>query len=323
MKKLTRSLGTVILVLSSFKAVSAQASTLQEYCREITSLQGRKARIQSLIQSYDQPGLMSVPNQYRTDKNFEGGYFDLGLCWWKSRFQRSMLYLARLSPEKPRPTRAEALQIIRTVVKMESPVEIPGYDTVYAFTEAYKKEIIESLESWQRKDTVKGAVRTLNPLRPTFYRKTSSLFQQAQIAETMLKEHGAIPYALLQYKGIYAHSWLILQVTPLYDEVVLDYRPPYPPKTKKLLKGYRLIVENPNDAIYFTDVFRDTQQITGIYGLFDKYKLNNYIGEEEPFPFYIDWLRDLEDLNHAIQKTCKRSPQPTLLPDMAPWGTYQ
>lgn len=79
-----------------------------------------------------------------------------GVCWWHNRIQRAALYLAVFRPEKAKPSRQKALQIIEQLKSMDRVIEIPGYANLREFSADYSREMIASLENWQVADGIFG-----------------------------------------------------------------------------------------------------------------------------------------------------------------------
>lgn len=150
----------------------------------------------------------------------EGGLRNGGVCWWHSRFTRAATYLAYYSPDKAIPSRAEAKKIISDLARQKTIVEIPGFRNLYEFSVLYQKEIQDELEAWQMRNAVRGAMRTINPLRRTSRTTDSRQDKTIQEAKWLLSDWKTIPYMLLQFPGIVAHAWLIVKIDPVYETLL-------------------------------------------------------------------------------------------------------
>ncbi|MFO7627657.1 MAG: hypothetical protein R6V62_10385 [Candidatus Fermentibacteraceae bacterium] len=78
-----------------------------------------------------------------------GGLLGKGVCWWHSRFTRNALYLAYFMPERHRASKSRALQIIRSLMRAERVVAIPGYANLREFSGDRRAEIQKLLE-WRQ-----------------------------------------------------------------------------------------------------------------------------------------------------------------------------
>lgn len=301
---------------SAFPRTAPQADGgLPQYCREVTRLEGRKARIQEWVAGagVSSDGLKS--QRFEVANNLPGGYLDLGLCWWRSRLQRNAILLAYFEPQKSRPSSKQATEIFRKLSRSNQVVSIPGFGNFLDFTRIYEREMIEVLENWQIRNTISGGLRTANPLRPTFYRETETLFEQVRYVKQQLEEFGSVPFLMLQFAGIPAHSWLVLNVEEITWTKYAEFRPPYRPKARHDVIGYRMYVADPAWGTLFTDIYPQTRSVSEAFSVGDTYRHYNVFKNRRPFPFYVDWMVDLQKAEQAIKTACRRGTDRTLAPD--------
>jgi len=299
-----------LLLLATLLANTALAESKAKYCKEITSLEGRQERINRVL-------------DFQVDPAITGGIMDAGLCWWKSRLNRSALYLTRYSPEKAKPTRGEAEKILENLVSFSHTVEIPGFKSFHEFTQEYPDLVKEALEAWQIHDAIPGAMRTLNPLRPTFYLKNKNQFRDVAIMERMLNQYGSLPYVLVQIKGLTAHSWLIKKIAPVLSKNIFTGKP--------YISAYKMTIIDVNErSEVIATVKQGDKTVSRFYinnpssdhltdlELTEKYKRT--IGQS---PIYSDFLVDLVKISKTINSGCARFPDIDLYPKYENWGTYR
>lgn len=169
-------------------------STKGEFCARFADL--------SVMQDYsnDTVNLMAFKNQ--------GGLFNGGVCWWHSRFQRNILYLGLFRPDLPRPKTSEVKALIKEIRSGEKMVTIPGFNNFSEFSEAYQKEILAELESWQLYDgVVLGS--WIDGLKGDTKVKPEVLKSMMDKVYSYVEVDKKIAYQKLQIKGITSHAWLI------------------------------------------------------------------------------------------------------------------
>lgn len=148
------------------------------------------------------------PNNLISFKN-QGGLFDGGVCWWHSRFQRNIFYLAIFKPELPRPSTKELKSLIKEIRAGESVFTIPGFANISEFTDVHKKEILAELEAWQIYDGVVlgswvDGLKGNTKVKPDVLKSMmDKVFQYVEVEKK-------IAYQKLQIKGITSHAWLII-----------------------------------------------------------------------------------------------------------------
>lgn len=146
------------------------------------------------------------------------GPLGTGLCWWHSRLQRSIIYLAEMAPEMAKPTDSQAREIIKKLIKMDSVVTIPGYMKLNAFTYDYRSIIEDELGKWQLHDALVNQAWT----RGLFgVREKSPVKAKAHLDELYkdflkAKQSDEILWIKLQKKPG-AHSFLLLGMSPNKD----------------------------------------------------------------------------------------------------------
>lgn len=133
-----------------------------------------------------------------------------GVCWWHNRIQRAALYLAVFRPDKPKPSRQHALQIIELLKYMDRVVEIPGYANLSEFSADYTREMIASLENWQVTDGIFGG-GWINGLSRT--PQTPATNWKIVLSLKKRTDRGRIPLIVVNKPGsILSHSALVADV---------------------------------------------------------------------------------------------------------------
>lgn len=144
------------------------------------------------------------------------GWFNTGLCWYHSRFQRAMSYLAHFRPGLPKPSKARASKIIAGLSAMDHVVEIPGYESIKDFTREHQNEITKLLNFWSVEAVVNGdaaerlgdrAKPSAAELRGKFDALYERMLKQRDII--FLRTHHELHHIFA------AHDWLLLDIQPL------------------------------------------------------------------------------------------------------------
>lgn len=150
----------------------------------------------------------------------QGGIGGQGVCWWHSMFTRNATYLAIYRPELPRPTRSEALQIIKDISANRGVVDIPGFRNLEEFSAVHRDQIQTELNAGQIVDggILFGWVRGV----------TGKHSVPAQQLESMMNNlysevrSGRVAYQMLQIEGIMAHAWLVVDMKRDGDGFILS-----------------------------------------------------------------------------------------------------
>lgn len=204
----------LFLALPAFGAVSSKNA--QDFCSDRED----PGFVKEIARSSE--NLMSFRNQ--------GGFFGGGVCWWHSRFQRNALYLTYYSPDAEKPTRSEALVIIRNIRNANGVQEIKGFNNFLEFSTFFRAEIQKELEIWQRFETRRGTfirgLRGSSTVSPQWMEQMMGLlYEEVEI-------NNNISYQKLQLAGVVAHAWLVVSMKKDdqgYDLEVIDSN--YPNRT--------------------------------------------------------------------------------------------
>jgi hypothetical protein len=149
------------------------------------------------------------------------GSLKIGLCWWHSRLQRAATYLAIYRPDLPKPNSAQVSKILKDLRKLKKVVTIPGYSNLWDFSRDFEAEFTKMLSAWQLSDSIFkfGWVRGLagkSKLKPNQFKSDmDELFVEVE-------GKGRIAYQMLQVKGLVAHAWLVISMTPTRNGYTLE-----------------------------------------------------------------------------------------------------
>lgn len=151
----------------------------------------------------------------------DGGVLDQGVCWWHSRFQRNLLYLAYFSPEKTIVPKNLIISLLNQIKKGESVVEIPGFSNVEDFTRYYQREIQKLLNQWQ---IIEGGLQGGWQRGVRGKTKVSKEELKLRMDELFhyVERKNKIAYTKLQIKGIVAHSWLVHKMKEVETGYILS-----------------------------------------------------------------------------------------------------
>lgn len=162
------------------------------------------------IDHQDSNFLRELPEESQNLLNFknDGGILNQGVCWWHSRFQRNLLYLAYFSPDKTIVPKNLVMSLLNQIKKGESVVEIPGFSNVEDFTRYYQSEIQKLLNQWQ---IIEGGLQGGWQRGVRGKSKVSSDELKMRMEELFhyVERKNKIAYTKLQIKGIVAHAWLV------------------------------------------------------------------------------------------------------------------
>lgn len=152
-----------------------------------------------------------------------GGLFNGGVCWWHSRFQRNIFYLAIFKPEWPKPrNKSETIKLIHQIRMGKKVHTISGYSNLEEFSLENQEFIQKELNEWQAydgvvlggwKDGLKGDTKVE---ATTLLVMMNKLYDYVAIKKKMA-------YQKLQIKGITSHAWLIVGIKRSLEGIDLDY----------------------------------------------------------------------------------------------------
>lgn len=211
--------------------------------------------------------------------NPKDGALDLpiGLCWWHSRLQRSLLYLATVRPlkkgEKPM-TQQEINQTLNRLIAESAVVELRGYQSIYEFTQKNQKTIHAKMKSWQ-------ALEALNGLKGLKGKPVVSASKMAKLMDQLYQAveiQNFVAYEMLQYPGLMAHSWLVTHMRPIYNG--------------SAFVGYDLTTIDSNYQISTTTFSYRVGQ-------------THFIGEFGDFTPYLQWQSSAKRYASALLKYCR------------------
>lgn len=208
--------------------------------------------------------------------NSAGG-LGTGLCWWHSEFQRSATYLAVYRPDLPRPSEAEARELINDLMTKQGVVEIPGFRNFNGFSYSYGRLIESMLTAGEVNTSIfelgffKGLFGSSGGADASLDRGMDELYDQV-----VNKKH--IAFQVLQMPGVAAHAWLVIDM-------------------RKTDSGYDLSFIDSN---YSNNV--------GIYHYRRGEPMRTYLGDFAPHTYKssdINYMRHLQDEYCRFGKTAK------------------
>jgi hypothetical protein len=164
--------------------------------------------------------LLSQP-QNQIGFNNLGGDLGLGLCLWHSRFTRSANYLAVFLPELAVPTSQEARKLMEKIAKNNEVVEVPGFSNLKDFTWAFRYELLDLLNHWQKFD---GFVRMtwVNTLAGAQSASPQELENRMNDLYDLVTRQKKIVYQKLKYSDSDIHAWLVTKVVPFKSGYTLS-----------------------------------------------------------------------------------------------------
>jgi len=187
---------SVLLLMMSHSVWSATLPTNKnDYCARFNNPDAVRTF------SIEPANLMNFKNQ--------GGLFNGGVCWWHSRFQRNIFYLAIFRPDLRPLEKREVRNLIKEIRLGKTVVQIPGFHHFADFSHAYQKEIQAELEAWQLYDgVVLGS--WIDGLQGDTHLEPAKLKHSLDVVYDYVENKQKIAYQKLQIKGITSHSWLVI-----------------------------------------------------------------------------------------------------------------
>lgn len=169
----------------------------------------------------------NFPENLMAFKN-NGGLFNGGVCWWHSRFQRNIFYLAIFRPDLPRPNRAAIKALVSKIRQGNSVVLIPGHHDFEEFSRENEDMIQAELNNWQLYDgVILGG--WMDGLKGNTKISPSRLLKLMDELHEYVDVQKKVAYEKLQIKGITAHAWLVVGMkknTSGYDLGFIDSNNP-------------------------------------------------------------------------------------------------
>lgn len=224
-------LGILAVLLCGFASSAfAKPEYLQNYCENSTNLVNFK------LKAMDYRNTLAFRNQ--------GGIGNMGVCWWHSRFQRNALYLAIFRPEKPQDSEKVIKEKIKKIRHGKELVVFNGFADLYELSAAYGDQIQRELEKWQKSDGI-VKFKWVQGLRGKPELEASQMREMMDDLYERVVTKKQITYQKLQFKGITAHAWLVVEM-------------------ERTANGYRLYVIDslfPNDI----NIYDYEQGMTSFY----------------------------------------------------------
>ncbi len=168
------------------------------------------------------------------------GYFNTGLCWWASRFERAATYLTIFRPEMETETRLDSdyvKSMYERIFSMRGVVEIPA-KSLHDFIAKYPKELESVLSRAQLNETIKG--KFFQGMKGESC--PEGLGSRRGEIQKIINEvnKGRIAYVMLQKPGLSAHSALVVEAEELDDDHYrMLIKDPVSEKFNVVVKNYR------------------------------------------------------------------------------------
>lgn len=161
----------------------------------------------------------------------EGGLFGLqtGVCWWHSRLQRRMSYLADFRPDLPKPSEKEVKKILRKIKRGKKVVTIPGYANLAEFSNEHASLIQKSLNAWIFGDSFLRQ-QWVNGLKGKSNISPEKMKDHLEKMYGDFQEAGGPVVQMLQMPGVMAHAWILNDMKKVseteYQVEVIDSNAP-------------------------------------------------------------------------------------------------
>lgn len=195
------------LILLAVSAMMAQFANAQDDYLN-TFCENSKNPLTFKFKAMDSSNLMAFRNH--------GGIGNQGVCWWHSRFQRNALYLTIFKAENPR----DSDDVLRTKIKQirngKQIVVINGFEDFFEFSSEKEKLIQRELEKWQKSDGI-IKFKWVQGLRGKPTLEPQQMRAMLDDLYERVVTNGQITYQKLQFKGIGAHAWLVVDMERTFN----------------------------------------------------------------------------------------------------------
>lgn len=180
----------------------AKAEYLQNYCDNSTSLDHFKWKA----------------SNYRNTLAFRnhGGIANKGVCWWHSRFQRNALYLAIFRPETAKDSESVIKEKIKKIRSGKEIVVFNGFNDLYELSIDHGDLIQRELERWQKSDGI-VKFKWVQGLRGKPVLEPQAMRAMLDDLYERVVTNKQITYQKLQFKGIDAHAWLVVDMERTFN----------------------------------------------------------------------------------------------------------
>lgn len=255
--KLLKVLAVLLCGFSS--SVFAKPEYLQNYCDNSANIENVK------LKAMDYFNTLAFRNH--------GGIANKGVCWWHSRFQRNALYLAIFRPEVTEDSESVVKEKIRKVRFGKELVVFNGFSSLYHLSSKYGHLIQRELEKWQKSDGI-VKFKWVQGLRGKPELEASQMREMLDDLYERVVTKKQITYQKLQFKGITAHAWLVVEM-------------------ERTANGYRLYVIDslfPNDI----NIYDYEQGMTSFY-----YSLTG-----QYFAPRTEFSNETSDVINVIKRNC-------------------
>jgi hypothetical protein len=267
----------VLLTTSIFARTQDEIGT-QKFCADHSSTAAIAKSLQefnNLISFSNASGLLGI---------------NTGVCWWHSRLQRKMAYLADFRPELQGPTtREEGKALINKIIYGKEVVIVPGFKNLREFSLGYHHELQQALNDWMAKDSfvnqtwIKGLKGNSSQKPEKFQAYLDQMYQDFQASDGIVMQ-------ILQFEGITAHAWLLTNMEAKPD-------------------GYLLEVIDSNYPLQTLKIFLD-RSATSLNASRDSYRQENREVIENVHQYYpdfsarTDFKKELVKLKSAVSEYC-------------------
>jgi hypothetical protein len=251
--KLTLTLIVLFTTLNSF--ANTLPTNKADYCERFNGRPEDRIMVQDMAS--EEVNLMAFKN--------DGGLFNGGVCWWHSRFQRNIFYLAIFRPDLPKPNTSGIQTIIHQVRLGENVIIVPGYANFEEFSSENQKLIQAELNSWQLYDgVILGS--WINGLKGDTKVAANILSGMMDEVYDYVAVKKKVAYEKLQIKGITSHAWLIVGMKKTDGGYELGYLDSNSPRMSKNY-SYKLgdesfFIKGYGDFVPYLEFKREEERIT-------------------------------------------------------------
>lgn len=161
--------------------------------------------------------LFSLQAGFESRLSFEN-FGQIGACWWHSRVQRILSYLAIIRPLKPGEVKMTPIEIEKALDNMilnKEVTELRGFESLAHFSVINEKILKRKIHDWKIRSTL--GFKWIKALEGKYALPPDELKKIMDETYVSVEVQGKSQFQYLQNKGLGMHSWVVIGMDKLFD----------------------------------------------------------------------------------------------------------